>query len=336
MQSFSAYFVLALLCGGALVWAASWDTRQVEAFYGFAETAETEVNFNYPIEVQEILVKPGAEVREGQVLMRVKRAREKERLADQDFRIQELRAEGRLTAGVLQGKLEELEAEYDADRIRIDNRRDELSREATYRKQLLDAFAEGEGQPPAYAPLDDELAGLDRELAALQRTYDRRRAAYQRELELVRAPRDAEAQRLAAERDFDAAQQEVMFDITAPADGVIGSLNAKIAEHKSSFSPLIILYERNPREVKAYIHEDRILQAEVGDSVRVTSITSPETNKDGVIIGLGSRIVEIPARLRRMPDIKTYGREVIIDIPANNPFLQKEKVELTFKEGYGE
>jgi hypothetical protein len=41
---------------------------------------------------------------------------------------------------------------------------------------------------------------------------------------------------------------------------------------------------------------------------------------------LGSRIVEIPERLRKNPDLKTYGREVLIAIPPSNLFLQKEKV----------
>ena len=45
-----------------------------------------------------------------------------------------------------------------------------------------------------------------------------------------------------------------------------------------------------------------------------------------MITGLGSRIVEIPDRLRKNPDLKTYGREVLISIPPTNFFLQKEKV----------
>jgi hypothetical protein len=46
----------------------------------------------------------------------------------------------------------------------------------------------------------------------------------------------------------------------------------------------------------------------------------------GVISGLGHRIIEIPERLRKIPELRTYGREVLIEIPNNNHFLQKEKV----------
>ena len=350
MRSFAVYFLFAVACGGALAWAAAtWDTRRVESFYGFAETAETEINFNYPIEVEEILVQPGASVKAGDVLMRVRRARERERLADQDFRIEELRAEGRLTAGVLDGEIAELDAEYEAERTARASRRAEVAREQTYRRSLLEALAGPDARAPdgsgadggglngsgGYQPLRDELDALDRAAAAAEETYRRRRDALERERDLARAPRAAEARRLAAERDFDAAQREVTFEITAPADGVVGSVNAKLAEHKSSFAPLVIFYEPNPREVKAYIHEDRLLEAQVGDSVVVTSVSNPESSQPGRIVGLGSRIVEIPPRLRRMPEISTYGREVIVDIPADNPFLQKEKVELHFKRALG-
>ncbi|HRW74331.1 MAG TPA: hypothetical protein P5563_00425 [Saprospiraceae bacterium] len=48
----------------------------------------------------------------------------------------------------------------------------------------------------------------------------------------------------------------------------------------------------------------------------------------GQVVALGTRVVEIPERLRKMPEIKTYGREILVAIPPANEFLQKEKVQL--------
>ena len=50
----------------------------------------------------------------------------------------------------------------------------------------------------------------------------------------------------------------------------------------------------------------------------------------GKVIGLGSRIVEIPSRLRKIEAIKAYGREVLIEISKENCFLQNEKVSIKF------
>ncbi len=329
MQSFSAYFIFAVLAGGALVWAAtSLDAKRVEEFYGFAQTEETEINSNYPIEVQEILVEPGAAVKAGQLLMRVKRATPKEELADQNFRIDELQAEERIAVQRFDTKLSDLETDYQRDRQQLLARQAELQREQRYRQQLLDAL--DSGAAPSYTPIADQLQQLERELQQLGAAYEAQRNALQRERQLASRPYASASQRLAAERDFDASQQEIIFDITAPSAGVIGSINAKLAEHKSSFSPLLIFYEPNPTQVKAYIHEDRILRAAVGDSVMVNSISSEKAGCMGMITGMGSRIVEIPSRLRRMADLKTYGREVIVSIPATNKFLQNEKVRLEF------
>ncbi len=332
MRTFAAYFVLALLAFGALAWVSTiMDKRQVDEFYGFAETDESEINFNYPVEIQRILVQPGDKVKSGETLLIVTRARSKDQLADQDFRIDELRAESRLTKGKIASDIEELGVDYARDLATLRAKRKEISSEAAYREQLLKAVLETpSGTTPSYSPVQDQLADIDRQLEELEQSYRQQRAALQREQNLSEKPFDVEMSRLRAEQQFDASQEEVVYEIKAPGDGVIGSINAKIAEHKSSFAPLINFYEPNPSQVKGYIHEDRILEAKVGDKIKITSLTSPETNQIGVITGLGSRIVEIPSRLRRMVDFKTYGREVLISIPSDNPFLQKEKVVLTF------
>jgi hypothetical protein len=74
------------------------------------------------------------------------------------------------------------------------------------------------------------------------------------------------------------------------------------------------------------------MKVNVGDSLEVYSLKVPGMVYDGVVTGLGSRIVEIPSRLRKLPEFKTYGQEVILSIPVVNGFLQKEKVGLRSKE----
>jgi multidrug resistance efflux pump len=120
----------------------------------------------------------------------------------------------------------------------------------------------------------------------------------------------------------------VQIPVLAPADGLIGNIHCMESENISDFRSLISFYEKNPTQVKGYVHESMILEVNVGDTLRVTSSLHPENSCLGVVTGLGTRIVEIHERLRKMPQIKNYGREVLIKIPAENNFLQKEKVML--------
>jgi len=121
-------------------------------------------------------------------------------------------------------------------------------------------------------------------------------------------------------------EEEKSLQILAPSDGLIGNILCKEGENIAAFTTLINFYERNPTIVKGYVHESLILQVKEEDSLLVSSSLHPYQPIRGEVIGLGSRIVEIPERLRKIPELKTYGREVLIKIPAANPFLQKEKV----------
>ena len=123
-------------------------------------------------------------------------------------------------------------------------------------------------------------------------------------------------------------QEEEKLKLFAPTDGIVGTIFCKAGEQLPSFQTLITFYEENPTQVKAYVIEKLILKVKLGDSILVTSGNNPSDTNVGVVTGMGSRIVEIPERLRRNPMFKTYGREILIEIPPENNFLQKEKVTL--------
>ena len=313
--------------------AATWyvDVDAVTAFYGIAETPPSEVNFNYPVEVREICVRSGDRVDSGQVLLVVERARAREQLADQDFRIDRLRAQQANDLQRVDAQLNSLAADLRAELAEADAEIARVTAERDYRRRLVQSVGgETEPEAPSYSPLDDQLAVLRAERQRIEAAYAQRRVDLEGERRLATAPAEAEVRRLGAERDFDIAQEALRFEITASGPGVVGEVNVKPGEHKSSFAPMLTLYEPIPQQVLSYIHEDKLLDAGIGDVVDVTSLAHPNYHARGIITGLGSRIVSVPTRLRRLPEVAVYGREVIVSIPPQNPFLQLEKVELNF------
>ena len=173
------------------------------------------------------------------------------------------------------------------------------------------------------------MASLIKEKAMINESYDVEIDLLNNELANINAPQKVELKKMQQEQDFYKGEQEKL-SIHAPKDGLIGNIHCLEGENKSSFSTLITFYERNPTLVKGYVHENLIVHVEVGDTLEVSSSLHPEHKRHGVVAGLGSRIVEVPERLRKIPELKTYGREVLIQIPPDNPFLQKEKVVLNF------
>jgi multidrug resistance efflux pump len=147
----------------------------------------------------------------------------------------------------------------------------------------------------------------------------------QQKLKIINTPLVNAQSQFQKEEKFLKDEQEKL-KIIAPSDGLIGNISCKEGENISAFTSLLNFYEPRPTIVKGFVHESLILSVQRMDSLQITSILHPDLKVYGTVIGLGNRIVEIPERMRKMPDIKTYGREVLIRISPNNPFLQKEKV----------
>ena len=139
---------------------------------------------------------------------------------------------------------------------------------------------------------------------------------------------DETIKRLKAEYKHYQDNKEVPIEIMAPIDGLIGNVHCKEGEHITDFRTLISFYEPNPTVVKAYVHENFLVKVDVGDKFKISSIKDATLHYEGTVISLGSRIIEIPARMRKVPEYKTYGREVMIRLPSESRFLQNEKLTL--------
>ncbi|OAV43309.1 HlyD family secretion protein [Lewinella sp. 4G2] len=297
-------------------------------FFGFAESNETAVNYNYPVVIEEILVQPGQAVKAGEALLRVSRRKAKETLADQSFRIRELQAEEGIWRSRKQDQLAELRREGEQRVAAIQRDIEEAQRKLDYQLSLSEGLSTVSVAPATYQPLRDKIAALRDDLALAQVNSKEKVEALEREIALGGNPYRAQIDRLAAEEQFDADQQVQPFEVTAPDDGLIGNIDVKEEEHVPSYETLLSFYEPHSSVIRGYLHEDQTSKVDIGSVFEVYSLRDPSLVYTGTVIGLGSRIVSIPARLRKLRDFETYGREVIVEITPENGFLQKEKVGL--------
>jgi HlyD family secretion protein len=63
----------------------------------------------------------------------------------------------------------------------------------------------------------------------------------------------------------------------------------------------------------------------VGTKVSVQSYEHSRLSTEGKVIGYGA-VVVLPEILQKYPAVKAFGREVFIEISANNGFATGEKV----------
>jgi len=300
--------------------------RSSASFYGVAENQETEINLEHDATVGKIYVTQGQFVNKGTLLLEVRRSMLDYKMSELQHNISSMVVKDQLNTIEIQGRLDRLKAER-AEKIGAIQARIRMleSEESLNRELFHDLKSIPTDSVAASAPYNAKLAALNEELRLTVEPIDAEIHQLETALKIMAVPMQNEVSSLKEEIEQFQKEQE-QLKILAPADGLVGSIHSQPGENVKAFDALISFYEKNPNTVVAYLHESLSTKIKVGDSLSVTSSLHSDEHCLGRVSGLGHRIVEIPERLRKIPEIKTYGREVLIEIPHDNSFLQKEKV----------
>jgi len=323
---FNLFYLFFVLLGVAFFFFFQKEQTEVLSFYGFAESNETEINYNHPVLVNEILVTPGQEVKKNDVLLRLSRIKSKETMSEESYRIDELSSESRLWTQRKKDAIAQKKQDYIHDKNELNRKISDLEKELEFKKSLVEGLKSVTPDPSSYNPITEEIATLKARLSELSQRYELELSGLENELALGKNPYQQRVKRLTASATFEEGQKVRDIIVTAPENGIIGNIFCKEAEHIPSYRTLLSFYEPHSNLVRGFVHEDLTLEVELGKQFQVSSLKKAGLKYTGEVIGLGSRIVEIPTRLRKMPDLKSYGREVLIQISKDNAFLQKEKV----------
>ena len=309
----------------------NWNyARHTVVFYGFAENKETEINHEHPVQVNKIYVTPGQFVNKGDLLLEATHSKFDLRMNDLTHDIQAMELQIKERRADILRSIREKETERETKIKEVELSIQKLESEIKLNQSLLKDLKSIETKNThTLSPSEIKLSNLQKEKELIENSFNVQIQLLKDELATVSAPRKVQMNKMEQEKNYYEEELKKLA-IHAPKDGLIGNIHCLEGENKSSFSTLITFYERNPTLVKGYVHENLIVHVEVGDTLEVSSSLHPEHRRYGTVVGLGSRIVEVPERLRKIPAIKTYGREVLIQIPPDNPFLQKEKVVLNF------
>ena len=298
-------------------------------FYGFAENKETEISMDNAIEVEEIFVTVGQKVEKGDSLLNVVSATLPLKISDTEYKIEELETKYNLWKSGLDWKISQYRIELNENTGKIQSQIDQLNAELENNKKLSKTIKSIDSDPNTnYEIVNPTLIKLE----ALNEALNHTKGIINTQINNLKSKRFADNNPLLSEiralevqlTHYQERKKEEV--IIAPTNGLIGNVHCKEGEKISSFGALISFYEESPTLVLGYIHEELILKIKINDSIGIFSSSRPDIQNKGIVKTLGSRIVEIPPRLRKIKELKTFGREIIIEIPPDNPFLQKEKV----------
>ena len=296
-------------------------------FLGIAQTDEQVINFQSDTEIKQVMVTAGQQVAEGDVLMEVDHPQLSARLAQIENQLQEYRASSRQTNNENASLIVQLASQMKARASELNLEINQLTTQLELNKELnkeLKSIPQNTGAS-IQNPVELRIASLKEELMLSNQSYqaqiDQLRSANNAGNNPVQAQIDNLEAELALLRE-EQKQQRVI----APIAGIIGSISFSPGELVSSFTPIMTINSKTPSFVIGYIHENSAQMIGLGDEVNVLRESTREDPITGSVVGVGSRIVEYPIRLRKNPDMPLWGREVQIKIPKDNNMLLGEKL----------
>ncbi|MBK8701718.1 MAG: biotin/lipoyl-binding protein [Saprospiraceae bacterium] len=291
------------------------------SFYGYAENKETQLSIDESSIVTRILVSSGERVKKGQVLMELNADKIDRDLINLDLSTQERKLEQLVSQKEILASIEKTRAEKEEKYGELKRELDIEESKLVYHRAML---AKDTSATITSGPIVAKIAAIKKEMAALDMIYTRQIEALN---DVLRAssPGNAEIAAIQNNKNY-LIREKQKLKITAPFDGIVGNVNCKESERVPSHNTLISFYESQPSTAVGYVHESLSLSVNIGDSLWVKSMMHAENVAVGVVTGKGHRIVEIPERMRKIPEYKTYGMEVFIRLTAGNAFLQKEAV----------
>lgn len=308
-------------------------------FYGIAESREIIVNSENPVEIEKVHVIDGQSVDRGQLLVQLQNPELTLKINQISHQLEQYRAQNDVDKTELESALTQLEAEKNALMNETDYRIRELKNEYDIDISLTSGLKSISGKDintiiNASHPILQKIERMRLELASAVKLLDVRIELQKRAIESADKPLNIQINQLEKELTMLKAENSKLA-IYAPISGMIGSVNYKAGEKVTPFAAVMTLHSKTPSIVKGYLREDEYSRVKVNDRLTILSSADSRSRVDGTVVGVGSRIVEYPVRLRKHQSLQAWGREITIKIPESNDLILGEKVfiSLNIKDG---
>jgi|TARA_R100000541_G_scaffold57372_4_gene67472 HlyD family secretion protein len=120
-------------------------------------------------------------------------------------------------------------------------------------------------------------------------------------------------------------REETRLNKFATFSGVIENVYVKEGEEVEAFTSLVSINPKHPTSVVGYLVGKKERDRELGEIVTVKSLEQPNLQIQGKIIGFGA-VVKLPQIMEKDNSLTTFGLEIFIEIPEENPLVVGEQI----------
>lgn len=295
-------------------------------FFGIADDQEQVIRFTSAVEITRFGFIAGQAVSAGDLIVEVRQPELDAELQIVEERIQALNFGNRESRASMESEIVRLQADLQASLAGLDSDIESLKARQNAADNILSSL-DSSAQLAGSSAVRDQIASLNTQKRAVRRAAEARINDLQSRLLTPERAIDAQIAELHKRRE-DILRQQDGLNVRAQLDGRVGSVLFKVGDTVAPFQPVLTVHGTRPTFIKGYIHENVVNDVRSGQTVWIRSANSTRDDDwvEGVVEGLGSRIVEFPARLKVNALSQAWGREVMIEISGDHQLLLGEKV----------
>ncbi len=316
----------------ACLWIArDFQGRQGNTFFGIAETEPRILNFDHDLSVREVFIKAGDKIKAGDTLAIFHRAELDENEFSQYREMVTNETARAAERAILEKEKEVVQARLNVDirELAIDIKllQTEDSIMMVYRGNLY-----GQSTPVQNRVIKERIEGLQKQMEDLKHEAEEELLVLSAKISATDQIAAEKANKLKGQLTMIATERErlvLISPINGYVEDVYFSVNALIPAHKD----LVKINPDTPNKIIGFIHETNEVPLSIGSNVEMTSFNRPGIVSTGLIVGVNPKMTELPLRLRKFIDLRSWGREVYISIPDTNSFFISEKVNITLPDG---
>jgi multidrug resistance efflux pump len=332
----SKIFFLFLLFAGVLT-GAVWimgdlQNQSAQTFFGTAETDSRTVNLEFPVVVQRIFVQPGSRVEQGDTLAVMYHAEFDREASEYSGEMKQVSAELLAENKSLEREHEELMAKYGTQIAEFQAEIRVLKSESDIQanlKTVLSGTEKSSGNTNVPNAKKAQIAALEENIRQLERQRQEEVKQFEKQRLANQAVHDAKVSHLRRSVEFVDTERKKMV-LLAPINGYVEQVFINKNETVDEFRELFKINALQPIRVLCFLHET---EAEVlvqpGDTVDLASTARPTVTCRGIVAGSSPKLVELPTRLRKFAEMRTWGREMFIHLPDTNRFYIGEKIQIS-------
>lgn len=329
---FNVFYILFPVAILACLWIArDFQGRQGSTFFGIAETEPRILNFDHDLSVRDVFIKAGDKIKAGDTLAIFHRAELDENEFSQYREMVTNETARAAERAILEKEKEVVQARLNVDirELAIDIKllQTEDSIMMVYRGNLY-----GQSTPVQNRVIKERIEGLQKQMEDLKHQAEEELLVLSAKISANDQIAAEKANKLKGQLTMIATERErlvLISPINGYVEDVYFSVNAMIPAHKD----LVKINPDAPNKIIGFIHETNEVPLSIGSNVEMTSFNRPGIVSTGLIVGVNPKMTELPLRLRKFIDLRSWGREVYISIPDTNSFYISEKVNITLPHG---